>query len=314
MAVELKLSRADRVYRPSENLEGTIIITSSSPISHHGIKITIKGAVNLQVRSGVAGVIDSLYGSVKPIKIMNKCVDVSHSRKLGAGKTLVPFSIALASPGSDEFFETFHGENISIQYLITADVIRGYLHKPLSTTIEFIIESDRAKLMEMVPSPETVSFYITQDTQSHQLLPELFSGGFRVSGKMVTECTLLNPLTGDLTVEASAAQIESIDVQLLRVESILVGEKFISETSVIQTTQVADGDVCRSLMLPIYIIIPRLLTCPTVLAGPFSIEFQVSIVITFRSELSKLYPKADLRTPKPWLAMQTLPLRLVRTK
>ncbi|KAL0904796.1 hypothetical protein M5K25_026947 [Dendrobium thyrsiflorum] len=47
--------------------------------------------------------------------------------------------------------------------------------------------------------------------------------------------------------------------------------------------------------------------------GPFSIEFQVSIVISFKSELSKLYPKFDLQTPRPWLASLTLPLRVFRT-
>ncbi|CAM9003113.1 unnamed protein product [Rhodiola kirilowii] len=56
------------------------------------------------------------------------------------------------------------------------------------------------------------------------------------------------------------------------------------------------------------------MTCPTVLAGSFSIEFKVSIVITFQSELSKLHPTADPRTPRLWLAMETLPLELVRTR
>lgn len=60
----------------------------------------------------------------------------------------------------------------------------------------------------------------------------------KVTGKILTQCSLKDPITGDLTVEASAVPINSIDVQLLRVESILAGEKFITETSEIQTTQV----------------------------------------------------------------------------
>ncbi|KAL6010771.1 hypothetical protein ACLOJK_001213 [Asimina triloba] len=155
--------------------------------------------------------------------------------------------------------------------------MRGYLHKSLTATLEFIIETDRA-------------------------------GGFRISGKVCTQCSLLNPISGDLTVEASAVPIHSIDILLLRIESILVGDRVVTETSVI-----ADGDVCRSMTLPIHVMIPRLLACPIVLAGPFSIEFQLSIVISFQSELSKLYPKSDLRTPRMWLAMETLPLKLYRT-
>lgn len=47
-----------------------------------------------------------------------------------------------------------------------------------------------------------------------------------------------DPIEGELTVEASAVPIQSIDMHLLRVESILVGEKIATESSLIQTTQV----------------------------------------------------------------------------
>lgn len=117
-----------------------------------------------------------------------------------------------------------------------------------------------------------------------------------------------------MVVESSALPIQSIDMHLMRVESILVGDKIVSETSIIQTTQIADGDVCHGLTLPIYVLLPRLLTCPTVLAGPFSIEFKMSITISFQSDLSKSQPKSDPRTPRLWVAMETLPLELVRTR
>lgn len=228
----------------------------------------------------------------------------------------IPFSMNLKEHGEENlerFYETFHGVDISIQYLVTVDIMRGYLHKSLSATVEFIVETDKADLLERPVSPEMVIFYITQDTQRHPLLPELKSGGFKVTGKMSTQCSLSDPITGELMVEASAVPICSIDIHLLRMESILLGEKIISETSLIQTTQVADGDVCRNMILPIYVVLPRLLTCPTVLAGPFSAEFKVSIVISFRSELSKLHKKSDPTIPRLWLAMETLPLELVRT-
>ncbi|KAG9449548.1 hypothetical protein H6P81_009513 [Aristolochia fimbriata] len=318
MSIQIKLSRASRVYRPNEHLQGVIVTTSTNSISHQGIRITLNGTVNLQIRAGMAGVIDSFYNVVKPISIINKSSEIQSSGKLGAGTTEIPFSITLSSQqhdGGERFYETYHGANISIQYLLTADMVRGYLHKSLSTTIEVIIESDKAYLAAAPVSPETVSFYITQDTQKHPLLPELLSGGFRVTGKVSTCCSVSNPITGDLVVEASATPIQSIDILLLRTESILAGDKILTDTSVVQTTQVADGDVCRGMTLPIYVIIPRLLMCPTILAGrPFSVEFQLTVVVSFQSELSKRQPKSDLRTPRLWVAMETLPLRLIRTK
>ncbi|KAK3008899.1 hypothetical protein RJ639_014932 [Escallonia herrerae] len=232
----------------------------------------------------------------------------------------IPFSMILKHPGdenSEKFFETFHGANISIQYLASVEVLRGYLHKSLSATVEFILESEKASLLERPLSSETVIFYITQDTQRHSLLQELKSGGFRVAGKICTQCSLTDPLCGELTVEASVLPVHSIDIHLFRVESILVGEKIVTESSLVQTTQacnIADGDVCHNMSLPIYIILPRLLTCPTIFAGPFSIEFKATIVITFQSELSKLHPKSDPKTPRQWLAMENVPLELVRMK
>ncbi|CAN6577795.1 unnamed protein product [Malus baccata var. baccata] len=323
MSIELKLSRINRVYRPtvtslsSEIIEGKIVVKSSSSISHYGIRLAVNGSVNMQVRGGSAGVIESLVGVAKPISIVNKIIEVRPSGKIASGTSEIPFSINIKQPGEknlEKFYETFHGGNINIQYLLTVDISRGYLHKSLSTTMEFIVESDKADLLEQPVSPEMVLFYLTQDTQRHPLLPELKSGGFRVIGKMSTQCSLSDPIVGELTVEASAVPISSIDLHLLRVESILLGERIVTEQSLVQTTQIADGDICRNMTMPIYVILPRLLTCPTVLAGPFSIEFKVAVVITFQSNIAKMPSKSDPTTPRLWLAMETLPLELVRTR
>ncbi|OIT05193.1 PREDICTED: Down syndrome critical region protein 3 [Nicotiana attenuata] len=317
MSVEIKLSRSNRIYRPNEAVEGKIVTKLSSSISHQGIRLNVNASVNLQVRGGSAGVIESIYGVIKPIPILNKTVEVLKSGKISSGTTEIPFSFMLKDPGEEpleKLYETYHGGDISIQYLASVDISRGYLHKSLSATVEFIIESEKENLPEKPISPEVVMFYITQDTQRHSLLPELKSGGFRVSGKICTLCSLSDPIEGELTVEASAVPIQSIDMHLLRVESILVGEKIATESSLIQTTQIADGDVCRGMALPIYSILPRLLTCPSIFAGPFSLEFKVTIVITFQSVQSKLHPKSNFKTLRSWHAAESVPLELIRTK
>ncbi|KAF5805509.1 putative vacuolar protein sorting protein 26 related protein [Helianthus annuus] len=235
MSVEIKLSRSNRTYRPNDPLRGNIITRLPSSISHRGIHLTLNASVNLQVRGGSAGFIESIYGVLKPIRIVKKSIQVQPSGKISAGTTQIPFSIILNDGGKDDkFYETFHGENISIQYLLNVDVVRGYLHKSLSATVEFIVESEFAILPI---SPEMVFFYITQDTQRHSLLPELKSGGFKISGRICTQCLVSDPLVGELTVEASAVPVYSIDIHLLRVESIMVGENIATETSIVQTTQ-----------------------------------------------------------------------------
>nr|VDC65106.1 unnamed protein product [Brassica rapa] len=317
--VTVKLSRSNRIYRSSEPVEGKIVIKSPNSISHQAIRLSVNGSVNLQVRGGSAGVIESFYGVIKPIQIVKKTIQVRSSGRIPPGTTEIPFSVNLRESGesiAEKFYETFHGTNINIQvsYLLTVDIPRGYLHKPLSATMEFIIESGRVDLPERPLPPEMVIFYITQDTQRHPLLPEIKSGGFRVTGKLATQCSLQDPLSGELTVEASSVPITSIDIHLLRVESIIVGERIVTETSLIQSTQIADGDVCRKMTLPIYVLLPRLLMCPSIFAGPFSVEFKVCITISFKSKLAKAQPKSDPTAPRLWMALERLPLELVRTK
>ncbi|XP_056175124.1 uncharacterized protein LOC115664763 isoform X2 [Syzygium oleosum] len=337
--LEIKLSRPSRIYRPSEPLEGKIVVKSASSISHRGVRLAVNGSVNMQVRGGTAGLIESIVGAVKPVVIVNRIIEVTPSGRIAPGTTEIPFSVTLKQSGDDtreRFYETFHGANINIQGMkfwiiivpcsswpesplrhnvsVQINVTRGYLHKSLCTTMEFILETDKAELLDQPASPEMVIFYITQDTQRHPLLPELKSGGFRVTGKFSVQCALPDPISGELIVETSAVPIHSVDIHILRIESILFGDRIVTETSLVQTTQIADGDVSRRMMLPIYVILPRLLTCPTTLAGPFSIEFKVAIVITFQSELLKMQAKSDPRTPRLWMAMETLPLELVRTR
>ncbi|KAL0006301.1 hypothetical protein SO802_013862 [Lithocarpus litseifolius] len=70
-----------------EPLEGKIIVNSSSSISHYGVRLTVNGFVNLQIRGGSAGIIKSLYVVFKPISILNKITVVRPSRKIGSGTT-----------------------------------------------------------------------------------------------------------------------------------------------------------------------------------------------------------------------------------
>ncbi|PKI44185.1 hypothetical protein CRG98_035422, partial [Punica granatum] len=117
-AMEIKLSRASRVYRPSEPLEGKIIVKSTSSVSHYGIRLTVNGSVSMKVRGGSAGIIESLVGAVKPITIVSKSIEVKPSGKIASGTTEIPFSMMIRQSGDDNherFYETFHGANISIQ-------------------------------------------------------------------------------------------------------------------------------------------------------------------------------------------------------
>uniref|UniRef100_A0A7I4BWQ2 Vacuolar protein sorting-associated protein 26C n=1 Tax=Physcomitrium patens TaxID=3218 RepID=A0A7I4BWQ2_PHYPA len=312
MSVVIKLNRVDRVYRPPDVIGGTIIVDTPSSVSHQGVRLTAVGHIMLQLSPRQVGVFEALYKSVKPIELMHKVVDIQAPGKLPRGETEIPFAISLETPKGGKLFESFHGAYINIQYLLTAELIRGYLQKQMSSMIEFMVEERNEQIPRGLIESTTVNFYITHDTQKHMISPVLRSGGFKITGRVVTQCSLSEYVTGELTVEHSCVPISSIDLQLLRVESVAASDRTATETSEIQSTQVADGDVCRGLAVPIYMVLPRLLTCPTLATGAFSLEFELSIVVTFEVGLSRHALLYDPNATKMVSANETLPLRLMR--
>ena len=82
---------------------------------------------------------------------------------------------------------------------------------------------------------------------------------------------------------SSEAVIKSIELQLCRVETVKNPDNgaIAREATEIQNIQIADGDVCRNLVIPMYMIFPRLFTCPTMITDTFKVEFEVNLLVVF---------------------------------
>ncbi|KAI7755991.1 hypothetical protein M8C21_022103 [Ambrosia artemisiifolia] len=50
------------------------------------------------------------------------------------------------------------------------------------------------------------------------------------------------------------------------------------------------------------------------LCRPFSVEFKVTILVTFQTEMYNVQTKSDPRAFRKWVAMESLPLELVQSK
>ncbi|GBG66974.1 hypothetical protein CBR_g74660 [Chara braunii] len=183
----------------------------------------------------------------------------------------------------------FRGVYVNIQYLITVEIHRSFLERTRITCVaEFIVEAER----ELVPVPrpllaaEPINFIITPDTHNHPL---------------------------DLTVERSSLPFPSIEVQLMRVESVQFNGQTLREVSAIQTTEVVVGDVCCRMADPTYVILPRLTVCPMIVTHAFfAIEFEVNVVLMF--DLMKLIQTVMLHSKRKQpqysaVIKETLPLR-----
>ncbi|XP_008766805.1 vacuolar protein sorting-associated protein 26C isoform X2 [Mus caroli] len=271
--LDIKIKRANKVYHAGEMLSGVVVISSKDSVQHQGVSLTMEGTVNLQLSAKSVGVFEAFYNSVKPIQIINSTIDVLKPGKIPSGKTEVPFEFPLLVKGSKVLYETYHGVFVNIQYTLRCDMRRSLLAKDLTKTCEFIVHSAPQK-GKLTPSP--VDFTITPETLQN----------------------VKEPLTGELVVEHSDAAIRSIELQLVRVETCGCAEGYARDATEIQNIQIADGDICRNLSVPLYMVFPRLFTCPTLETTNFKVEFEVNVVVLLHAD---------------HLITENFPLKLCRT-
>ncbi|XP_014166075.1 vacuolar protein sorting-associated protein 26C [Geospiza fortis] len=264
-----------------EILSGVVVITSKDTVQHQGISLTMEGSVNLQLSAKNVGVFEAFCNTAKPIQIINSTIEMVKPGKLPSGKTEIPFEFPLQMKGNKVLYETYHGVFVNIQYTLRCDMRRSLLAKDLTKTCEFIVHSMSQK-GKLLPSP--VDFTITPETlqnvKERASLPKFLIRGHLNS----TNCVTPQPLTGELVVESAEAAVKSIELQLVRVETCGCAEGYARDATEIQNIQIADGDVCRGLPIPIHMVFPRLFTCPTLETTNFKVEFEVNIVVLLHDD------------------------------
>ncbi|XP_071548774.1 vacuolar protein sorting-associated protein 26C isoform X2 [Panulirus ornatus] len=231
-----------------------------------------------------------------PISLINQSVEVTKSGKIPPGQTEIPFELPLSPRSSSKtLYETYHGLYVIVQYSLRCDIKRSLLAKDVSKLQEFIVEyrpsngeTDEKKAVKFEIRPETL-----QNVRDRARIPQFLVRGHLDSAVF----PLSKPLTGELTVCECERGISSIELQLVRVETCGSAEGHTKEASEIQNIQIGEGDVCRGMAIPVYMVFPRLFTCATTIAPNFKIEFELSIVIIFDND---------------HLVVETFPIKLTR--
>ncbi|KAI2660151.1 Down syndrome critical region 3 [Labeo rohita] len=292
VSLDIRLKRANKVYHEGERVSGVLVISSKDALQHQGVCLGMEGLVNLQLSSKSVGVFEAFYNS--PIQLVSSNMEVVKPGKIPAGRTEIPFEFPLQAKGNKVLYETYHGVFVNIQYTLRCDMRRPLLAKDLSKTCEFMVHCQPQK-SKLQPNP--VDFTITPETlqnvRERSSLPR-----FLIRGHLdATSCAVTRPLTGELLVESSEVAIKSIELQLVRVETCGCAEGYARDATEIQNIQIAEGDVCRGLSIPIYMVFPRLFTCPTLETTNFKVEFEVNVVIVLHDD---------------HLITENFPLKLVR--
>lgn len=282
--LDIKLKRANKVYFEGENIAGVIYIDSSSEFKHDGINLLMEGLVNLQLSSKNIGLFDAFYNSVKPIQLTQCIVEIAVPGKMPTGVTNIPFEVPLKAKLNRTLFETYHGVFINIQYTLKCELKRSFLSKGITKVLEFFTEykriQDKLSLtdtsLKFLVKPESVRK--TQDDPRN--IPK-----FSITGLLHSTTLNMNkPFTGELTVEYSEIAIKSIELQLVRIETCGCAEGYARDATEVQNIQIGDGNVPYKIPIPIYMVLPRLFACPTLIETNFKIEFEVNVVVIFEDD------------------------------
>uniref|UniRef100_T1ILM6 Serine/threonine-protein kinase RIO3 n=1 Tax=Strigamia maritima TaxID=126957 RepID=T1ILM6_STRMM len=270
---DIRLKKVNKVYHEGDTVSGVVVIVSKNEVKHEGITLNLDGAVGLQLSSKSVGLFDAFYNSVKPIQLINYTLEMAKPGKIPSGKTEMPFEFPLKPKGSKSLFETYHGVFVNIQYLLKCEMKRGLLNKDLQKIQEFIVEY-RANAERAFSKP--VSFCITPDSMQN-IKEKTKIPTFKVKGHLdSTVCCLTQPFTGELVIEHCDMPIKSIELQLVRLETCGCAEGYAKDATEIQNIQIGEGDVCRAVSIPIYMIFPRLFTCPTLVTTNFKVDMEGS--------------------------------------
>ncbi|KAF7401167.1 Down syndrome critical region protein 3 [Vespula maculifrons] len=283
--IDIKLKRASKIYHEGEVVTGLILLQTNSDLKHDGIFLTMEGSVNLQLSSKNVGIFEAFYNSVKPIQLVQYTLDVAPAGKIPSSRIPfeIPFELPLKPRGKKPLYETYHGVFVNIQYLIRCDIKRNFLAKDVSKSLEFIVE-DKYTIKVDKEHSKIVFFKITpeslQNTRDKVNVPR-----FCISGRLDSlYCKISEPLKGEVVIEHCEAVIKSIELQLVRVETCGCAEGYSRDATEIQNIQIGEGNVCTNLPIPIYMIFPRLFTCPTLSTSNFKVEFEVNLIIIFEDD------------------------------
>lgn len=174
-------------------------------------------------------------------------------------------------------YETYHGVFVNITYLLKAEVKRSFLAKSVLKAQQFIIQY---RPVRPADNKSEITFSISPETLQKTAKERIAIPRFLITGVLdSTESCVTQPFTGSLTVHHTEVPIKSIEMQLVRVETCGCAEGFARDATEIQNIQIAEGNVCPKIAVPIYMTFPRLFTCPTLITKNFKVGKFVQIFL-----------------------------------
>jgi len=280
-SLEIRLDNSTKIHHDGDILKGKVVVESKSPFSHQGVTILLEGNVMLSLNSKNVGTVEAIVNKSKQIPILFTKVDLLKPGKFINSTTELPFQLELKSNTSNPLYETYHGVHIQVQYFVKCIVKRTLLQKDLSTQSEVLVEYIKGEKAIRKPVKFHINPQSIENIKTGTMVPN-----FSIKGELDSlTCRMFDPFTGELIIEKSEMPIRSIELQLLRVETVGSSEYSSKNVSEIQNIEIGSGDVLHSRGIPLYMLLPRLFSCPSLQTTNFCVDFELNIAVVFTNDV-----------------------------
>ncbi len=304
MTVRIVFDSHNLVYKPGETITGKVVVSAngqSGGMQHTGLRVSLRGSLILSSKGRGArsnSVLDSLSKAERTVSILERSKDLLSPGRL-IGDTMVDFSLQLipdgGSGGRGELFETYHGNCVSIEYVVVAEMNRTGLKRGFRTISDVIVHkpvqrpdgggegSGASSASGGLDGGDAIALDIRPQTVGWG---SGFAGGrevpdFAIKGRIdSSRVDLGRPLTGELWIE-KGPPVEVIEVRLIRREVVSTSDMNVKQESEAQACEIVTGDIARNVKVPIYVLLQRFLVCPSTSHTMFDVSFFLSFVVRF---------------------------------
>ncbi|KAJ6236134.1 vacuolar protein sorting-associated protein 26c [Anaeramoeba flamelloides] len=283
--IEIQLKKKNKTYTLGEAVAGVCIIESQKEFSHQGINLQVIGEISMREPPKETEELEMIFRQTPNYELLKINFSLAPNRKIQKGRTEIPFEFLFQPLSENKLIETYHGEFIQINYVLSISIFRRKFSKKIIKSVELI-----AKLPPKKNYTVLAKDFIIRPNSIENLEKETLEkiGEFLIRGKITSLiCPIGEPFTGHLQVISSTKKIQSIDLELIRQETCgMQNIGFLKEESVIQTVQLVNGNVSGNVKIPIYMLFPKLFTCPTFKTLNYKISFKINIVIHFVNDIA----------------------------
>ena len=262
--LRVSLSRESLVYNPGETIQGKVEILNQANTTHAGLSVRVQGNLHLVPGGRDQGKQEQV------ITLLSKTKQILAPGKI-LGDTEVDFSLQLIPEAGMELYETYHGLNVAVEYLVTAELTRTGLKKALKTVVDFILQKPSQVDSDELSAPESFEIEGIGGISESKIVGHLQSSVIDVR----------KPVEGELEI-VKAPPIETIELQVVRKENITVPQMVTESTSEAQSCEIVNGNIERNLKVPIYCILQKFVVCASVETSRFILSFLLRFRIKYK--------------------------------